>query len=400
MKPKMPGFPTRTVGPAHCAGQPGATKPENPRPTLKNRGWGTLRELGMEEKPKTQVQKANLGHPQTNKKGAGMKASATGREDAGATQKEGPRTQTEVYATGARSGGRGGGGGGKEGDAAAGAVHLDGVAIFQGGHAIANGHDGRNLHFASGDGAVRERAAGFGDDGDGVVEERGPGGIGGASDEDGAFGEGGEVVHAADEIHGAGGLAGAAGETREVVARDPRPVIRGGDGSRRCRAEARRYIGGWRRATGSGGVEKPGGGLLAIAEIGFFFGADRIAEGAPNFVVVGLNGFFEIGRVSEEDVHGLGDNAADVKAAAEFAQTFAERESEAGGLVVLEIVEAGVGTSEADEFVEKEMERGGEAREEFEFGLVHAHAEFVFALGGRAKRGRNSRSLGRKRLSG
>lgn len=71
------------------------------------------------------------------------------------------------------------------------------------------------MHFAGGDGAVRERAATFGDDGDGVVEERGPGGVGGAGDEDCAFGESGEIVHAANEEDGTLGLAGTAGETRE-----------------------------------------------------------------------------------------------------------------------------------------------------------------------------------------
>jgi len=95
---------------------------------------------------------------------------------------------------------------------AAGAVDADGVAIFEGGHAVADGHDGGDLHFAGGDGSVRERAARFGDDGDGVVEERSPGGVGGASDEDRAFGEGGEIFDAADEEDRAFGLAGAAGE--------------------------------------------------------------------------------------------------------------------------------------------------------------------------------------------
>jgi len=108
----------------------------------------------------------------------------------------------------------------EEGDLAAGAVDLDGVTVFQGGHAIANGHDGGNLHFAGGDGAVGERTARFGDDSDGVVEKRGPGGIGRAGDEDSAFGAGGEVVHAAYEIGRAGGLAGAAGEAGKNVARD------------------------------------------------------------------------------------------------------------------------------------------------------------------------------------
>ena len=142
--------------------------------------------------------------------------------------------------------------------------------------------------------------------------------------------------------------------------------------------------------------------MLAIAQVGLFFGADGIAEGAPDFVVIGLNGFFEIGRVGEEDVHGIGDNAADVEAAAEFAKTFAERESEASGLIVLEVVEAGVSASETNEFVEEEVERRGEASEEFEFGFVHAQAEFVFALSERgdgrvrgdgARRRRGSRRL-------
>jgi len=86
--------------------------------------------------------------------------------------------------------------------------------------------------------------------------------------------------------------------------------------------------------------------------------------------------------VGEENVHGIGDDAADVEAAAELAEAYAERQREAGGLVVLEIVEAGVGAGQTDEFVEEEMEAGGEAGEEFEFGFVHAETEFVFALGG------------------
>jgi hypothetical protein len=116
-------------------------------------------------------------------------------------------------------------------------------------------------------------------------------------------------------------------------------------------------------------------------------------------VIVGEDGFFEFGGAGEEDVHGVANDTAHVEAAAEFAETFAERESEAGGLIVLEIVEAGVGADETEEFVEEEMERGRKALEEFEFGVVHAEAEFVFALGGRAqgKRGGNSRSLGQKR---
>jgi len=129
-------------------------------------------------------------------------------------------------------------------------------------------------------------------------------------------------------------------------------------------------------------VEGPGGGALAIAEVGFFFGADGFAERAPLLIVIGENGFFEIGGAGEEDVHGIADDTADVETAAEFAETFAERKSEAGGLVMLEIVETGVGAGEAENLVKEEMERGREALEEFEFGIVHAEAEFVFALGG------------------
>ena len=109
-------------------------------------------------------------------------------------------------------------------------------------------------------------------------------------------------------------------------------------------------------------------------------------------VVVGENSFFEIGGVGKEDVHGIGDDTADVETTAEFAETFAERKSEACGLVVFEIVETGVGAGEAEEFVEKEMEGGWEALEEFEFGVVHAEAKFVLAL-----RGRNSGAAGLRR---
>ena len=90
------------------------------------------------------------------------------------------------------------------------------------------------MHFASSDGAVRERAAGFGDDGDGVVEERSPGGVGGACDEDRAFGEGGEVFDAADEVSGAFGLTRAAREAGEDGG--------GGVGAKSRRAPARRRV--------------------------------------------------------------------------------------------------------------------------------------------------------------
>ena len=62
-----------------------------------------------------------------------------------------------------------------------------------------------------------EWAARFGDDGDGIVEERSPSRIRGARDEDGAFGEGGEVVDAADKIDGTLCLTGAAGEAGKAV---------------------------------------------------------------------------------------------------------------------------------------------------------------------------------------
>lgn len=270
------------------------------------------------------------------------------------------------------------------GDGAAGAVDADGVAIFEGGHTVADGHDRGNLHFAGGDGAVGKRAAGFGDYGDGVVEERGPGGVGGASDEDGAFGEGGEVVEGADEEDGASGLAGASGKAGE------------GSGARRSfgGAQGRLALSGpflrpgklktghYKTGRGDGArfVQGPGGGALAIAEISFFFSANGFAEGAPLLVVVGEDSFFEIGGASEEDVHGIADDAADVETAAEFAEPAAERKSEASGLVVLEIVKAGEGAGETDDFVEEEMEVGGEALEEFDFGFVHVEAEFVFPL--------------------
>ena len=99
------------------------------------------------------------------------------------------------------------------GEEAAGAVDAQGVAVFDGGHTIADGHDRGNLHFARRDCPVRERAAGFGDDGDSVVEERGPSGVGGASHEDRAFGEGGKIVDGADQVGGTDGLARAAGKS-------------------------------------------------------------------------------------------------------------------------------------------------------------------------------------------
>ena len=138
---------------------------------------------------------------------------------------------------------------------------------------------------------------------------------------------------------------------------------------------------------------------MAVAEVGFFLGADGFAESAPLLVVVSENRFFEIGDAGKEDIHGIAEDTADVETTAELAESFAERKSEARGLVVFEIVEAGVGTGEAEEFVEEEMEGGREALEKLEFGIVHAEAEFVFALGGRAEGGK-SRSLGRKRPSG
>ena len=174
-------------------------------------------------------------------------------------------------------------------DEAAGAIDVEGVAIFEGGHAIAHGHDRRNLHFARGDRAMRKRAAGLGDDGDSVVEERSPGGIGGAGDEDSAFGEGSEVFHAADEVDGTGGLAGAAGKAgegrversggrRRVVRR---PASEGGPyrgKTRRARGLALRYRSIGRSAGTTGWVEGPGGGALAVGLVGLLFGADGFAE--------------------------------------------------------------------------------------------------------------------------
>ena len=113
------------------------------------------------------------------------------------------------------------------------------------------------------------------------------------------------------------------------------------------------------------------------------FGADRFAEGAPDFVVVGLDGFFEGGGTGEEDVHRIADDTTNVEAAAEFAKAAAKGESEAGGLVVLEVVETGVGAGQADEFVEEEVERRRETLEEFDFGFVHAEAEVSFTVSGR-----------------
>ena len=112
-----------------------------------------------------------------------------------------------------------------------------------------------------------------------------------------------------------------------------------------------------------------------------FFGADRFAQSSPDFVVVGLDRFFKRGSAREEDVHGIANDAADVETSSEFAETAAEGEGEAGGLVVLEIIEAGVGAGESNEFVEEEVERGSKALEELEFGFVHAEAEVAFAIG-------------------
>ena len=149
-------------------------------------------------------------------------------------------------------------------------------------------------------------------------------------------------------------------------------------------------------------VEGPGRGAVAVGFVGLLFGADGFAEGAPDFVVVGMDSFFEGGFAGEEDVHGIADDASDVEAAAEFAEAAPEGEGEARGLVVFEVVEAGVRAGEANEFVEKEVERGSEALEEFDFGFVHAEAEFALAVdGGAERRGdRDSRYLGRCRPSG
>ena len=119
-------------------------------------------------------------------------------------------------------------------------------------------------------------------------------------------------------------------------------------------------------------------------------------------VVIGLYGPFEVSGVREENVHGVADDTADVEAAAEFAETFAKRKREARGLIVLEIVESGVGAREANEFVEEEVKVRRKTLKEFDFGFVHAEAEFVLALGrgGASDWRTNSRSLGRNRPSG
>lgn len=116
-----------------------------------------------------------------------------------------------------------------------GAVNGEDLAVTDAGHDATDGHDGGEVHFAGGHGAVGERAAGFSDDGLGGVEEGGPCGVGGGGDEDGTGGEAFEVIGTADEAGGAGGAAGAAGEAAKGVG----GVVGGGCG---------------------GLVERPGGG--------------------------------------------------------------------------------------------------------------------------------------------
>ena len=64
---------------------------------------------------------------------------------------------------------------------------------------IADAHHRRDAEFTRSHGAVRERAAAFGDDAGGVVEKRCPGGIGGAGDKDGALREVGELRRVGDD---------------------------------------------------------------------------------------------------------------------------------------------------------------------------------------------------------
>ena len=141
---------------------------------------------------------------------------------------------------------------------------------------------------------------------------------------------------------------------------------------------------------------------MAVGFVGLLFSADGFAESTPDFVIVGLHGFFEGGATGEENIHGIGYYATDVETPAEFAKTAAEGKGEARGLVVFEVVKAGVGAGETNKFVEEKMERRSEALEELHFGFVHAEAEFPFAVEGRAERrgDRDNGSLGRPRPSG
>ena len=82
---------------------------------------------------------------------------------------------------------------------------------------IADAHHRRDAEFARGHGTVREWAAAFGDDAGGVVEERCPGGIGGAGDEDGTLRKVGELRRVGDDEDFAADAAGATAQPLPAV---------------------------------------------------------------------------------------------------------------------------------------------------------------------------------------
>lgn len=111
-----------------------------------------------------------------------------------------------------------------------------------------------------------------------------------------------------------------------------------------------------------------------------FFVGDDLGEGCPRGVVVGADSGFNVVLTGEEDIHGVAQEAAVNETLAEGSQNFSEGFGETGRLIVLEVIEAGIGSGEADDFVHEEVEIGGEALDEREFGGLRADFHFPFPV--------------------
>ena len=71
-------------------------------------------------------------------------------------------------------------------------------------------------------------------------------------------------------------------------------------------------------------------------------------------VITACYGVFELGRRQEVDVHRLVQRALLDKVLADGAGGTAEWQGETGGLVVLDVIQCGVGARQADEFLQEE----------------------------------------------
>ena len=143
-----------------------------------------------------------------------------------------------------------------------------------------------------------------------------------------------------DDVHAAFGRAGAAAQAL--------PAVGGGSGGR--------------------AAVFPCGGAGAGCLIGGFF---ALGDGAQVAAVAIGHGSVYVGGGQEEDVPRVVQRAEIDEPAAGFIGGAAEGDGEAGGLVVLQVVQRGVAADEAQQLVQEEVQSGGGCLKQFAFGGIH-----------------------------